>query len=364
MTALKGTDKPPSKGQIHLLADFVELRCASSESGAFSAEELQDVRKRADRDGVEAEEVSIRELFLEDGDELEEAVAVALDVSTFEADELAVAPDDPEVSAEAGEGAQDDVRELEASDVVRHLQYRVKKFGAAYPFRLRDDAVLEVIEDLTPEHQLYLALLVAANLKYVRGKAQQRKLTTYFELLGPDALQGYLGDRAEVELFGTTTDALPNPHYAGTLWDKLITLKDDVSGQIVPTEDLVENAGDYGIDLVAWFPFEGDPEDKIVTILGQCACGRQWPPKMSEPSAQALDEVVRFTCPVVNVLLIPYCYRNADGKWFKRRGFRSGVLLDRERIVQSIRASAADLPIAQDAYPTDFMERILGGEDG
>ena len=84
---------------------------------------------------------------------------------------------------------------------------------------------------------------------------------------------------------------------------------------------------------------------------------------MSEPSAEALDDVIRFTCPVVNVLLIPYCYRGADGRWFGRRGFRIGVLLDRERIVPSIRASAAALPIAQDSFPRKFMERLLGGEE-
>jgi hypothetical protein len=362
VSELTGTDKPPPKRQIHLLADFIELRCAISESGAFSTEELQDVRKRADHDKVEDEEVSLRELFFED-EQPDAALAAALDVESSEVEpSLKTAPDDPAEERSAGESAQDDLRELEASDVVRHIEYRIATYGDAYPFRLRDDAVIELLDDLTPSRQLYLFLLVAANLKYVRRQQRKQELTKYFELLGPDVLRGYLGPRAEVELFGTSTDALAAPRYTGSLWEKLVALGVDLRAQVVAIEEDVEDAGDFGVDVVAWFPFADDAEGRFVTVLAQCACGRKWFPKISEPTAEALVEVMTFKSPIVNVVLIPQCYRATDGKWFKRRGMRTGVLLDRQRIFQSLRALGVDLP-ADGAYPTAFMDEILSGVD-
>src|SRR5262249_30233684 len=161
------------------------------------------------------------------------------------------------------------------------------------------------------------------NLKYVRGQARRGQLTTFFELLGVDVVQGYLGDRARVEMFGTSTDAVDAPLFHGSLWQKLQILERELRARIVPSsEDEVADAGDFGIDVVAWFPFADDIEGRFITVLAQCACGKQWSPKMSEPTADALVETIRFTTPVVNLLLIPYCFRTAEGEWHKSRGVR------------------------------------------
>ena len=360
MTALTGTDKPPSKRALHLLADYAELRCAASESGAFSAEEFQDARKRADQDAEEdQDDPTITDLFLEDEDvEGEELDEVTVDMAFGDADETAsplrVAPADADDERVAGVAAADDARELESADVIQHLEYRIATFGEAYPFRLRDDAVLELLEDLTPERQLYLFLLIASNLKYVRSGQRKQELTTFFEVLGVDVLRGYLGEHARVELFGTSSTAVEAPRFSGSLWEKLQALGLELRGRVVPTsEHQVVNAGDFGIDLVAWFAFDDDLEGRFVTILGQCACGRSWPPKMREPTAEALVETITFTAPVVNVLLVPYCWRTAEGAWYSLRGVPSGVLLDRQRIVQAIATAGAGLPVG--AFPGDVV---------
>jgi len=286
---------------------------------------------------------------------------VALEVTApDDADELRLPPGG---SSGSDAAAEDDRRELEASDVVSHLHYRTSVFGESYPFVLRDDAVLE-LRDLTPERCLYLLLLLAANLKYVRSNADQNKLTTYFELLSPDVLRGYLGSEARVELFGTATGEAQEPRYSGALWAKLQGLRDDLRlkllvgsghGEIAPN-----NHGDRGIDFVAWFPFNDDPADTLVIVLGQCACGRRPWPKMLEPSEENWKHIFAFPAPVVNVLVIPQCFRRPDGHWYSKAELRSGVLLDRVRIFESLRRAGTALPIAPDKLPEALLEAVIG----
>lgn len=362
MSALKGLDKPPSREQRHMLADYVELRCLASFAGEFSAEEFEDTRKRKEADTDEPPQAGVAAGLLDDDPPLRPA-ALAAALGMEAADEPATPPTDPgsDTNADPGPAAADDQREVDAEDVLDHLRYRQRVFGGYYPFEL-SGPVLSLREQLTEEHRLYLVLLLSANLSYIRDKPRQETLTTYFEQLSPIVLRGLLGPVAEVHLFGTTTEE--GGRYEGGLWEKVLQLRDDMRLELLAKaqEEIVDaekTSGDNGLDVVAWFPVS-DEATSLVTIWGQCACGAEWYKKFHEPSEQNWSSVFAFRFPVVNALLIPHCFRSTDGLWYEEVKVKRGVLVDRLRITDVVARLDGVLPVV--GYPDGLVNEALDEE--
>lgn len=360
-----------------MVCDYVELCCAGNRYGAFSVEELQDARRMQRRDDAEPSEATDRELLLgNEATEMPPGLDLAIDVPPLGEAPRAAGPAEADTEEDGGadeegealedsgapDSAQrDDAYDLEGEEIARHLAYRADTFGEAYPFDVREGGALE-LRELTDSRRLYLALLFAASLSNVREQADRNKLTTYFELLAPDALRGLLGETVSTYLFGTSTSAADEPHYSGSLWRKVQQLAQDLRLRLLADQDaplFSHNSGDGGVDVVAFFPFD-DPANRLLTILGQCACGRNPWAKMHEPSEQKWAEVLHFTSPVINALLIPQCFRATDGDWFDRHEIPKGMLLDRVRVIACIEKIDAELPIAPERWPASFFEAAIG----
>lgn len=110
-------------------------------------------------------------------------------------------------------------------------------------------------------------------------------------------------------------------------------------------------------DVVAWFPV-ADPASNIITLFAQATCQRQWDKKMLEPTTQHWAPIFKFTSPVINILLIPYCFRQPDGSWFSKIKVLEGVLFDRVRILGSIEADV-DLTAA---WPEELVKSIIAAD--
>jgi hypothetical protein len=275
------------------------------------------------------------------------------------------ATEDPtdQIVTKAGPGARDDALDPESAEIAKHLEYRSQLFGDAYPFDLVDSGVLE-LRELTDTRWLYLAMLVAANLRYVRTGAEKQELTTYFELLAPVALRGVFGATAEIHLFGTSTAAAPG-RFSGSLREKVAKLAEDLRISVLVDDDdeIVNdtNYGDNGIDVVAYFPF-ADAVETVPTLLGQCACGIDPWKKMMEPTEENWNSILKFRAPVINMLLIPQCFRKPDGAWYERTRIKKGVLLDRVRLFPAIVEGADELPVAAASWPEVLMG-IVGSDN-
>jgi len=337
--------------------------CAASIDGEYSLSEFRAVRKIAEADDISADEVGPRELLLGDEEDPDLPLSLEAELDVVDLDEMAAAvslvvtPDDEAANQQPGPAASDDGRVGISKELLEQLEYRAAAFGERYPFTLVGTDGLRIRAPLTPEHRLYLFLVLASNLKYLT-KTKANAVTTCFELLSPHVLRSHLGPNAEVHIFGTSARSGVD-RYSGSLWDRLTTLKQDIRLQIHAARHEIDSnlAGDNGLDVVGWLVSE-DSAARLMIVFGQCACGRSWQSKMHEASADHWAPVFTITVPVVNVLFIPYCARTADGTWFNEYQIPRGVLFDRERIMS--RVSAAVLSSCES--PENIVAELLSEE--
>lgn len=326
---IKGLDKPPRRRDTHQVADFVEISCVASKDHAYYAELLQAVRKDVnDEDEVEA---NPEEDFVEGGGE--SPIAGSEDGERDPNSEDAPVQGDGDSESLGNEDEEpaeaDDERDVEGDEVFAHLQYRAVTFGSYYPFRVgRGEIILR--EELSEQHRLYLFLLFASALRHFTK--HQSLLTKEFELLAVPVLRAYLPG-AEVHLFGTNAPAHSRYGDKNKLYDRLVHLADDLRVDLRTTEGEISshNIGDEGLDVVAWMPFRDDAATMLM-LLGQAGCGHEWSEKFHEVRPERWRRHLVFDCPYVNLLLIPHCFRQVNGRWFDRLDLEEGILFDRVRI--------------------------------
>ena len=166
-----------------------------------------------------------------------------------------------------------DREEAWAHSVFGILQDRFDLYGDDYPYEVGDKKI-RIRAELTPRQHIYLALLLASNLKYFA--LLEATLTTDFEEIAFQVLRNFLPGHAVVRQFGKKSN------YKGTAQKKIKALAGDLNVKI--NEDAIakiEGTQERGVDVVGWIPFQ-DKYGNVLTILGQCACGKEWPAKYHE----------------------------------------------------------------------------------
>jgi hypothetical protein len=176
------------------------------------------------------------------------------------------------------------------------------------------------------------------------------------------ALQAHLGSRFQVHGFGTAVGA-DAKRYDGTLWENVKKLASDLRIEVVAKEEELKKnySGDNGLDIVAWAPM-GDRATGLVVLFAQCASGSRWKAKQGEPSEDRWRRVLQFTAPLVNVTIIPYCYRRPDGSWYIDYQLSHGVLIDRLRLIEALQHSPEDQEGALADLTDSVIDELLGEE--
>jgi len=362
MALLKGVESPPGRQAVHRLADYVELMCAASIDGEYSAADFRSRRKLQEEDDSVPVEASAHELLLErddvDGDPLELLALHESDSGSKEAEGEGESPEASGANQTPGRAEEDDARLVEATEVIQHLKFRAEELDEAYPFELRDDDNL-VLRDLNDTRRTYLFLLLASCLSKLDKKTDEASVTKAFELLCVHPLRAYLRPRFETHIFGTAGNA-ESARYTGSLWEKLKLLSDDCRLKLIASEQEVnENlSGDNGLDLVAWSPM-GDEVSGIVIFFGQCASGKGWRGKQLEPSEQNWANVFSFPAPLVHGTFIPLCYRKVDGSWHHEYQLSQGILFDRLRMMITLRESPDDAANAASQITDELVDALL-----
>lgn len=296
--------KLPDSSELHIWADYVELRCLIHPDLTVSKADVQSyVRKRVDlRKGLED--------FADDG----------------------VEDDDPE--DELGDAPADIRRAARAEDLFKHLEYRATVFGNFYPFTLpRSGNTLSRRTRLTQRHKLYLFFLLAANTGQIIDRRHRNKFTRSFEVVSVEALREYLPPGSEVHLFGA--NSLNCGRYArGHIVKRIKRLADDLGEEFIGHEDQFNPQGDNGLDVVGWIPLK-DTAQGFILIMGQCACGLEdWPRKQHESALARWGKIIRFTALPSNMIFIPFCYRYNDGGWHNNgRKIEQSIVMDRVRLI-------------------------------
>jgi len=273
----------PRDGDIHTLADFIELLC------------LVTTDRFCSRDYV--------------------------------ADYIADQSADSGKEKRLGDGVLD--------DAFMQLAWRVSAFGKYYPFSLDEHGrVLDGKESLTKQQNLYAFLLLCANLPFICDNRERNELADAFERASMQALRRLWPSKATVRKFGRN-----QTQYVGAKWERLNTLSRDIGGQAALSADSyrARDSGDGGIDLVAWLDLDCHEKQNIPSALGQCACSRDdWRSKQYEISVGRLSTHLRPSHPWMQLIFIPHSFRNNSGKWAVSGDTEQCIVIDRLRILNNL----------------------------
>jgi len=231
-------------------------------------------------------------------------------------------------------GTQKELCDGELDDAFMQLAWRVDAFDDYYPFSLDEHGrVFEGGENLTPQQNLYVFLLLCANLPFICDRAQRNELTDAFERASVKALRRLWPNKAIVRKFGKK-----QTEYVGSKSERLNALSHDIGGQasISPDRFRARDSGDGGIDIVAWLDLDDHEKLNIPSALGQCACSRNdWPNKQSSISADSLD-YLRPSHPWMRLIFIPHSFRNNLGTWAVQDDVKKTIVMDRLRILNHL----------------------------
>ncbi|MCP4763180.1 MAG: hypothetical protein GY870_15510 [archaeon] len=221
-----------------------------------------------------------------------------------------------------------DENEQWVDEIFDILNFRAGLFANQYPFEATQNKII-LKNDLTDIQKLYLILLLSSNLNYFN--LVQPELTTEFESISYHALKTVLPSNGKIKEFGNNSD------YRGTAKNKIIELAKDLNVEIVEKEieNILGNKED-GLDLIAWIPFE-DKIPNMITIMGQCACGKDWPEKQYETDKFYDAYYIFFRLRPIRSLFIPYALSKVSYTFYQTNKINQTLLFDRKRILDNIK---------------------------
>lgn len=289
-----------AKNLNHLYADYVELVALFSNKIHVTK---GDILKRIQGDG----ESSIN------------------DVITIEAESDEIEGD---LFDDSNTSRRNDIKERWVDNLFQVLEGRTRIFGDNYPFLYSNQTGLILKEDIKEKQEVYLFLLISSNLDLFNKVASD--LTADFEEISFFALKSFLPS-AEVRKFGKKTQ------YEGNAKKKIRSLASEMKLEI--NEYSLDNISDHniqerGLDVIAWIPF-ADNCPNIITILGQCACGKDWPKKYHD--TQRFSNYMKyFRQKPIHAMFIPYSLITGNSDWFYRSDDieRNTMMFERKRIVE------------------------------
>jgi hypothetical protein len=313
-------DTRPKASDLYLWCDYVEVRCLTHPDHKYSRGSLLELLDEGADVAIPLEGIVEDEDELDDqGDPIPEEIPFAAVEENTE--ELPVA----------------DRNEAKVADIFKNLQYRAMAFGAAYPFAL-DEAAQELsLLDIAPsERKLYLQLLLSASLRLV-PKQRRHELTKPFESVSERIFSCLMPAGWEVYQFG----AANSQRYQGHLFDRLSRLAKDIRGQLhlERRHFKTTNAGDGGLDLVAWHPLgTGDIRPGIPIALAQCGCtAEEWSLKSLEASPSKLGAHLHTLHPWATYYFMPQDLIEVVGAtqdWQRRNDLTRSIVIDRRRLVK------------------------------
>jgi len=253
-----------------------------------------------------------------------------------------------------GEASDWALRELSVETAVtaetKEIQRRASTLGDAYPFRLTAGGIA-YRGNKTLAYEFCLCLTRAESLS--EGKYAQ--LPPAFERLTGLVLARSLGFDNDWYRLGWPPDA-GRPATLREMIDHLHARTGEWHWGNLPelsTNPLPSSEKDGGIDIVVWKHF-GDSRQGKVFLLGQCACGNNWPSKLGDLDPKAFEgkwlKKLSYTGEQLRFMAIPFHIPDKD-VWIDGCT-RAGILLDRIRITSLAERTGADqVQALQDLIP-------------
>lgn len=252
---------------------------------------------------------------------------------------------------DADQAEQNDENQAFVESIFRLIGDRERLYGEDYPFLIRDGnkIILKDPESFTRRNKLYVFLLFSSSLSLF--SLFQPELTTEFELVCYYALKNFLPNHAEIRSFGKNTS------YSGTAVQKIRTLASELNVGIDETAlDQISPLGvqERGLDLIGWIPFT-DNVPNLLTIMGQCACGKEWYKKTNE--TKRYDRYFSFHCSKpIHSMFIPYSIIDFNRNiLFQNDECYDRIIFERKRILDL----SEDADIYNELISSGFVDRCI-----
>jgi hypothetical protein len=140
----------------------------------------------------------------------------------------------------------------------------------------------------------------------------------------------------EVHRFG----AKGATRYTGHLFTRLSKLASDLRGRLEVQKHhyKAKNAGDGGLDIVAWHPLGGDSRVGIPIALAQCGCtAEEWTLKSLEASPSVLGGNLKTHADWSTYYFMPQDLVDGRGPvqdWQRRPSLTRCIVIDRMRLIR------------------------------
>lgn len=224
---------------------------------------------------------------------------------------------------------------------ISFVRQRIDLFGDSYPFVLSDDNDTVELrntseQELTDLEKLYLALLICANIKYVKLGCRN-VVTRSFELISLPIFESLMPKGSIIKAcWASGGQAAP---YTGTLFNKFTNISADIrcTPNFKSRDFSRGNSGDGGLDIIAWHPM-GDQRDAIPISFVQCGCSQEeWEAKQLEASPAMLYSKFPVAHRWATYYFLPQDLRWIDGEWAHKSKLGDAIFVDRLRLINLTR---------------------------
>ncbi len=210
---------------------------------------------------------------------------------------------------------------------------RIQTFAGGYPFNISDDEdTLELDFSDTPAQRLYLGMLIAASMRYLKN-TRKGEIARIFEQTCFQIFSKLMPEGAEIR--ATWASGGLEAPYTGHLYEKMVAVAKDIRGfpNIKPTHFKENNSGDGGIDLIAWHPM-GDERNGIPISFAQCGCSRNdWTFKQAEAAPFSHGTKFNVRHDWATYYFMPIDLREFDGEWAYESKIGKVIIVDRLRML-------------------------------
>jgi len=227
-------------------------------------------------------------------------------------------------------GIEDDTDKYmqKVDEISAEIRQRIEVASHLYPFEIEDhDYSLKFSPESEESTIIYSYLLFAtrANMGKDRIKGDIDG-SLLFEHLCAIVAQNYFGDRAEVEILGTSKVGVIN------FRDKLRSIT-RVLGE---GGEIHENPGhkpqDDNVDIIVWKGFR-DRQPSQMIAFGQCKTGTRWVDHLSELNTEAFCKTWFTRQPVLTPVRMFFTAQYFPKEIFRVRANEAGLVFDRFRIL-------------------------------
>lgn len=294
-------DKPPRENYGFLWADYVELRCITSQDGMYGEGHIVDLNTESGE--------------LHQDDELDDH-----DI-----------PDE-----ESGRLFFDQAVERKWADASRRLKSRQVTMHDYWPFKFHNGVLHRKFDTENKRHQIYVALLIASALRYCK-RTRHDEITSSLEEIGYQLFTALMPSGWNVRIFGANKSFAPG--YDGNLAEKLQALAKDIYPRYcAPPENFdPKDRGDGGLDLIAWHPLGDSARGHLPVVFAQCGCSpTDWEHKQLEASPLNMDSKITPHHPAANFYIMPHDLKAPGDGWERMHKVNSVVMIDRYRIIKLV----------------------------